>query len=142
MATLSKHGQEVGRYSTIRYTKAFFANGDVLINRGFGWKEFGHVKPGVDPRTVCPKVQATIDQKIKDHPIWAQYRKAIMEIPLSQRWKMITALEALGDDGDGIWSEVCDGCGDNISLSLDEVYELIHLRNAADQEIKSEKERE
>lgn len=49
MATLSKHGKELGRLRFGTYDKAYFADGTILKNSGFGCKVSGKVKDGLDP---------------------------------------------------------------------------------------------
>ena len=55
MATLSKHGVELGRIKYTTKIDAYFADGKVLRNQGFGWKIKYKVKPGNDPKDVFEK---------------------------------------------------------------------------------------
>jgi hypothetical protein len=48
---------------------------------------------------------------------------------MGKAWKLQAAIELLGDDVDGIWSEVCDGYGDNVHASVEEIEHLVKLYN-------------
>ncbi|NTU52267.1 MAG: hypothetical protein HGA97_00910 [Chlorobiaceae bacterium] len=50
---------------------------------------------------------------------------------LGKAWKLHAAIQLLGDDVDGIWSECCDGFGDNVHADVDEIAELVRLYAAA-----------
>jgi hypothetical protein len=131
MAKLSAHGQEIGRIHYIRKSTAYFPDGKILCNRGDGWKLYKNVKPGIDPREAFRHCQESHWSLLQSKPALRAYHHAITAIPLSKRWKLTTAMEVLGDDLDGIWSETCDGYGDNLDLSVEEIHEMVSLRNAA-----------
>ena len=64
-------------------------------------------------------------------PAVAAYRAALRDMAgLSKRWKLHTAVTLMPDDPDGVWSEACDGYGDNVSADLDDVVELCRLYQA------------
>lgn len=142
MAKLSAKGRvEIGRVEYLSKTSAYFTNGDVLANQGFGWKEWGKVKAGVDPLGAYQRAIANQAKFLLEHPAYAAWRSAVMDAaPLSRRWRLVAAIKLMPEDPDGVWSEVCDGYGDNLSLSIDEVVELCKLYRASEAAHKSSKE--
>jgi len=135
MARLCKHGQEIGRVETVGKTFAYFANGDVLANSDGSWRIHGKVKPESTPTQAYENHKAKIVRICREKPAYAEYRHAVMQAaPVSTRWKLLAAMEVLGDDIDGIWSETCDGYRDNLHLSVEEVAEVVRLRKAAELE--------
>ena len=132
MARLSKHGREIGRIDGLVRIRAYFENGEILKNEGHGWKLYGKIKPGINPREVFAKHKANHEQKIKDNPAAAEYRRLLHSLAgISKRWKLNLAVKLMPDDPDGVWSEVCDGYADNVSASVDEIAELCRAYKAA-----------
>jgi hypothetical protein len=43
---------------------------------------------------------------------------------LNKRWKLHAAVQMMPDDPDGVWSEACDGYGDNVHADIDDVAKL------------------
>jgi hypothetical protein len=143
MAKLSAHGTELGRIEFSTYAKAYFSDGKVLKNQGFGWKIYSKVKAGLNPADVFANAKARREAFIASHPAYAAYVKELHSMAgLCKRWKLRSALELLGDDVDGIWSECCDGFGDNISASVEEVAHLQRLYTYALAEQKEKRETE
>ena len=129
MATLSKHGQEIGRLETVRYTKAFFVSGDILINRGDGWKVYGKVKDGFSIYDLYNKAKDAQTKTLSEHPHFANWRKEITRFPLSKRWMVITAIELMPDDPDGVTVELQD-LG-HMNVTFDECNDLCRLYKLA-----------
>ena len=128
MATLSKHGQEIGRIKGLTWTKAYFANGDILKDSGFGWKVWGKVKAGMNPEDVFKRHQEHVESVLTARPAYATYKRELHELaPLSLRWKLHTAVEANPQDPDGVWSDCADGYGDNVHASIEEIVNLTRL---------------
>ena len=143
MAKLSVHGQEIGRIEFSTYTKAYFHDGKILKNGGFGWKLHAKVKEGVSPIDAYERAKAKQAEFRQANPSYDAYVKELHSMAgLCKRWKLQSALELLGDDVDGIWSECCDGYSDNISASVDEVAELARLYGAAMLEKQARKQAE
>lgn len=140
MAKLSAHGSEIGRIVFLTYTKAYMSDGTVLKNIGFGWKIHAKVKPGVDPRDAY---QRAIDRQsafLADSPAYRAYRSELHSMAgVGKRWKLHGAVELMPQDPDGVWSEACDGFGDNVSADVDEVAHLCDLYLAAEREAKAMK---
>ena len=131
MAKLSAHGECVGTIDYISESKRYMSDGVILKNIGFGWKLAGKVKPYLNPLTVYQTAKAKYEIALESRPALAAYRKAIHEAcGLSKRWKLVTAIELMPDDADGVWSEACDGYSDNVHLDVDEVAELCRLYSA------------
>lgn len=105
MATLSKNGD----YIIVELTskkKAYCSNNKVLVNRGDGWKVLGKLRKGLDYREAAQKQTETIESKIKNNPSIRAWKKIIMQYKLSERVKILSLLSLLGDDLDGLWSEL------------------------------------
>ena len=128
MAKLSAHGNEVGRIVYTTCIKAYMSDGKVLKNRGDGWKRFSTVKAGFTPESALESSRAALAR-------WDQANPA----GLGKRAKLHMAVQLMPDDADGVWSEACDGYGDNISADVDEVSALCALYLRALEETKANK---
>ena len=143
MAKLSAHGQEIGRIEYSTFSKAYMADGKVLKNAGFGWKIAGKLKDGISPQQGFENAKRNWEEKLALRPCFARYVSELHSMAgLCKRWKLVQTIQLLGDDIDGIWSECCDGYGDNISADVDEVAHLVRLYGAAMLELKALKESE
>ena len=128
MATLYKHGQTLGHFEYANYRTAHMSDGKILRNQGSGWKLFRAVKPGIDPKQHFIDKQKTRAERESECPAWAAYIKGLCStIRLERRWMLHAAVELLGNDIDGIWSEM-EMHGESVNLedlkSLSENYEL------------------
>jgi hypothetical protein len=142
MAKLSAH-VEIGRIEYIKETRAFMTDGKILRNQGFGWKKYATVKEGIDPTAHFLECKAKHDARLQARPALREYRRAMLSAcGLSKRWKLLAAIDLMPNDADGIWSEVSDGYGDNISISVEEIVEILKLREACIAEGKAIKEQE
>lgn len=139
MAKLTGHGAEIGTIQYLTTAKRYFADGTVLKNRGFGWKVSGKVKAGFTPEEAFKNASARQQQGLIDRPALAEYQRALHKVAgVSKRWKIHQCIELLPEDPDGVWSEACDGFGDNVHADIGEVVELCRLYEAAlrEQDIK------
>jgi hypothetical protein len=141
MAKLSAHGPEIGRIVYTTYTKAYFYDGKILKNSGFGWKLHGKVKAGFDPVTVFTDKKAHQESFLASHPALAAYRKELHSLAgMGKAWKLHATIQMMPDDPDGVWSETCDGYGDNVHADIDEVSKLCDLYHAAMREAQESKQ--
>lgn len=133
MAKLSAYGRiEIGTINKLTSAKRYMSDGTVLKNIGFGWKVSGKVKPGFTPQEAFAKSAANQARALAENPAYAAYYKALHCMAgLSKRWKLHAAIELMPEDCDGVWSEVCDGYGDNVHADVDEIGELCRLYLAA-----------
>ena len=133
MAKLSAYGRtEIGIVSKLTSSKRYMSDGTVLKNNGFGWKVFGKIKEGFTPEECFAKAAASQAKALSDNPAYADYYKALHGMAgLSKRWKLHAAIELMPEDCDGVWSEVCDGYGDNVHADIDEIAALCRLYLAA-----------
>lgn len=132
MAKLSAHGVEVGRVKFMGYVKAYMSDGAILKNYGDGWKLTGKVKSHLTPQQAFEN-QLEI-QKANDAatPFRKEYRDMLYSLGgQGKAGKLHLAVTLMPDDPDGVWSEVCDGYGDNVHADLDEICELCRLYNLA-----------
>jgi hypothetical protein len=133
MAKLSAYGRtEIGTVSKLTSAKRYMSDGTVLKNIGFGWKVAGKVKPGFTPEQAFAKAAANQARALADNPAYAAYYKAIHATAgLSMRWKLHTTIELMPEDCDGVWSECCNGYGENVCADVDAIGELCRLYLAA-----------
>ena len=133
MAKLSAYGRiEVGTVNKLTSAKRYMSDGTVLKNIGFGWKVAGKVKPNFTPQEAFAKSAANQARALAENPAYAAYYKALHGMAgLSKRWKLHAAIELMPEDCDGVWSEACDGYGDNVHADVDEVGALCRLYLAA-----------
>lgn len=128
MAKLKAHGKEIGTIYTLKTARRYMSDGHVLKNHGFGWKLHATVKAGLILSEVFARAKAKQDAAIAENPAYAKFRAAMLDAcGLGQRWKLLSAIELMPDDCDGVWSECCDGYGENIHMDVDEVGELCRL---------------
>jgi len=133
MAKLSAHGTEIGRLNFTTYSKAYMSDGKILKNHGQGWKLYGKAKG--TPEEAWKAACATREEFARTHPAMMAYRKELHSMAgMGKAWKLHAAVELLGDDVDGIWSEACDGYGDNVHADVDEVAALVRLYRYACEE--------
>lgn len=132
MAKVSAHGTEVGTIHFLTYAKRYMSDGVVLKNIGFGWKIHGKVKPGVTPEQAFNNAADRVRAYRAERPAYSAYRAALHSMAgLSKRWKLHQCVELMPDDADGVWSEACDGYGDNVHADIDEVSILCELYKAS-----------
>ena len=132
MAKLSAHGQEIARFKFTTYSKAIMSDGAVLKNYGDGWKLAGKIKSGVTPEQASENQRKACDAFADSHPCMMAYRKELHSLAgMGKAWKINAAIELMYDDPDGVWSEACDGYGDNVHADIDEVSHLCSLYVAA-----------
>jgi hypothetical protein len=111
------------------------SDGKILRNQGDGWKLFRSVKPGIDPvQHFAAKVEARKAREL-ECPAWAAYIKGLCNtVSLSKRWMLHAAIQMLGNDIDGIWSEM-DMHGE--SLDLEELQALAENFELGQAELKA-----
>ena len=138
MAKLSAHGDTVGTLYLTTSAKRYMSDGVILKNAGSGWKLAGKVKPDRVPSECFERAIERQKEFLSGRPAYAAYRKELHAMTgLCNRWKLHCAVELMPDDCDGVWSEACDGYGDNVSASVDEVGDLCRLYKAAEAESKA-----
>ena len=132
MAKCSVHGAEIGTIYKLTSARRYMTDGVVLKTSGFGWKLAGKVKAGINPADAYQRAAARYGDELSANPEFAAYRKELHAMAgLGKRWKLHMAIEAMPEDCDGVWSEACDGYGDNIHADVDEVGNLCRLYLAA-----------
>ena len=135
MAKLAAHGIEIGRVTYLTSVKAYFEDGKVLKNQGFGWKLAGKLKDGITPLQAFENAKRKQSEDISNRPHFAAYKRELHSMAgIGKRWKLHQCISMMPEDADGVWSECCDGYGDNIHADIDEVSELCNLYLAAQQE--------
>lgn len=140
MAKISAHGTIIGTVYFTTSAKRYMSDGKVLENKGFGWKIGPKLKAEI---TTAQAYANAVERQAKfaeEHPSAAAYKRELHDMcGLAKRWKLHAAVQLMPDDADGVWSEVCDSYGDNISASVDEISALCRLYKAAIWEAKEQK---
>ena len=133
MATLSKNGRELARFDQLKTSYSIRSNGKVLRNEGFGWKVCT-LKEGWTLETFRARLEE-IESKVSES--YRIYRAAVQaEFPLPVRWQYLTLSDLLGDDLDGIYSDLQDR---QIYTDLDTLRELYDLHQAYRAEFEARK---
>lgn len=137
MAKISAHGTEIGTVYFMTSAKRYMSDNKILRNQGFGWKLGPKLKPGI---TAAVAYQHQIEHQAKvmrERPALTAYRSELHSLAgLSRRWKLHAAVTMMPQDPDGVWSEACDGYGDNCHADIDEIVKLCQLWLAAEAETK------
>lgn len=125
MACLSKNGSEVFRVDALKYSLSFRSNGKVLKNEGFGWKLLKLSVPFDEALAKHRATQANLSRAYLD------YRRAVQaEFPLPVRWQYLTLRDLLGDDLDGIYSDLQDRGIHTDLETLRELHDLYRIYRA------------
>lgn len=128
MAKISAHGDIIGTVEYLTAAKRYMSDGVILKNTGFGWKLAGKLKPGIAPEMAYENAKTRLADKLANDPAIACYMRALHDMAgVGKRWKLHMAVTMMPDDCDGVWSEACDGYGDNVHADIDEVAELCRL---------------
>ena len=131
MAKISAHGSIVGTVEYLTKSKRYMSDGVILLNNGFGWKIGGKVKSHVTPQAAYDGARTRLAEKLAAWPEMAAYIRELHGMAgLCKRWKLHSAVTMMPDDCDGVWSECCDGYGDNVHADVDEVADLCRAYRA------------
>jgi hypothetical protein len=141
MATLKAHG-ELGQIEKLVHKVAYCADGNLLRSMGDGWKLWKRLKPGIDATEFWIKAQAHYAAKLQNKPAYAAYRAELHELVcFKNRYFVNNVVATLGNDADGVWSELESESFRDIDLSLEDCEKLCRLQEAADAEAKEIKRR-
>ena len=128
MAKLSVHGQEIGRITALTSVKAYFSDGKILKNIGFGWKLHAIVKQGIDPKYAYEKAVNRQIENLNNKPALVEYKNALHAAAgMNKRWKLHQTITLMYDDADGVWSECCNGYSENVHADINEISTLCAL---------------
>ena len=138
MARLSKHGMEIERFETLKRRYSVRSDETVLVDSGGGWK-LARLKPGITAQQYLDGVKSKREQMIATRPAFWAYRNAVIaEFPsLEKRLMFLSMASYLGDDLDGLWSELDDA---GMNTDLDTLQELARLKDDAKRERESLKD--
>lgn len=135
MATLSKHGATLLVIERLSSKLAYMSDGNILINQGDGWKCWRKVKPGVDPVTHAREREERYKQFLVERPGYAEYRRVLHAIACNGKRSLVRmAVEMLGNDVDGLWSELNDHA--DVSVTVDDCVELSRAYDWSQREAK------
>jgi hypothetical protein len=114
MATIYKHGGEVGRIEKLTFCMLFCEDGKVLQNRGSGWKLWRKLKSGIDVRECFDNYRAEYSAWLLARPAFDHWRGLVHGFSLRKRALVVEAVRLLPADPDGLWSEL-EGMGCPVS---------------------------
>ena len=139
MATIYKHGGEVGRIEKLTFSMLFCADGKVLRNFGNGWKTWRKLKPDVEggPRGCFERCLDDYRAKLGNLPEFARWRDRVHVFPLRHRAFVLEAVKLLSHDADGLWAELEDM---GLRVSIGEAQALCAAYRAAQAESKAKAE--
>jgi len=133
MAKLSAHGAIIGTVEYVTRAKRYMSDGVILKNDGMGWKLYGKVKSHLTPAEAYQHARDKLAARLAALPELAAYIAELHAMAgQCKRWKLHTAVTMMPDDADGVWSEACDGYGDNVHADVGDVAKLCALYRAAE----------
>lgn len=127
MARVSAHGTEIGTVHFLYTAKRYMSDRTVLKNVAGDWKISGKIKPHLTPQEAYEKAYDRVEQLARELPSAGAYRRelhALAGLSGGKRARLHMTVELMPDDPDGVWSECCDGYGDNVHADLDDVVSL------------------
>lgn len=105
----NEHGGLVGTITYLTNVVGYCQDGNVLIDLGNGWKTFGRLKPGLDPKTSFKNAQERLDQRFSDNPEVLEYYQELHDMCALENWALVHEAVVLSyQDPDGLWAELCD----------------------------------
>ena len=133
MAKISAHGDIIGTLYFLTSAKRYMSDGHILKNAGFGWKLYSKVKADIAPVDAFNRALARQKEDSILNPGYHAYKIALHDLcGLAKRWRVHSAITAMPDDYDGVWSTVCDTYShESISADVDEIAILCRLYSAA-----------
>lgn len=137
MATLSKHGQELGRMEFISSRTVHMTDGTILRDQGDGWRRWRKVKPNVDARVAFGLSVDRHAEFERERPAYCEYRKALFAAAgrcLRTRIHIHTLVKLMPGDPDGVTTELADSLIDPVHVDLDEAVQLCRLYRAMAEE--------
>ena len=96
MAKLFVNGLELARFKTLRYEKAYFANGKIFVNRGNGWKVYARVKKGFSVLNVANNAIERQKEWFLARPKFKAFYDEIMKKSTLNRQCILYILESKG----------------------------------------------
>lgn len=124
MAKLSAHGKEVGRIQYVAHDVAVMSDGYVLKNFGSGWKIHGKLKAGITPENAYQSRLSKLQNQPDEYHIFKEKLFSLTR-SLEKRAQIMVTLQLLGNDADGVWSELTDSyLGPRIDADIGEIVEL------------------
>jgi hypothetical protein len=138
MAKLEAHGEELLRREQVNYRLSFRSDGKILRDSGAGWKLYKKVKPEIN---LTEYIQERINYYSNIPPenyFREEYRKLMVSEfkSLEKRQTIHTLIELLGNDIDGLWSELDDH---GMRIELDDLKLMVDSYNLAIKEGKEAK---
>ncbi len=132
MAKLTARGRSNLQVEYITKKIAYCSDGVILANYGHGWTTYGQVKPGYTWQEAYKARLAAQAKRREERPCFAQYERLMKDWKLADRNRISMTFSMLGDDIDGVWSELNDMA--RLEISLEEIQELSQAREAMNRE--------
>ena len=128
MAKVSAHGSTIGTVYFTDHAKRYMSDGVILKNHTGAWKLHGKVKEGITPQAAYYNAIEYQRTWLAKRPMCAEYRRQLHNLTgMGNRWKLHLAVTLMPEDPDDVWSEACDGYGDNVHADIDEVCDLCRV---------------
>jgi len=108
--------------------KVYMSDGKILIDRGYGLRLEGRIRPGLDIPTVVEKHRQAFYGSPRAGYVWRRdlREKMVEAFPsLEDRVFAFTVIDLLGSDADGAWAALGDHGIDTDCETISEIYELI-----------------
>jgi hypothetical protein len=129
MAKLTAHGNEIGTIEYLTYRVRYMTDGQILKNCGNGWKLHKRVKDGINPKAVFENHRGKYQEKLSARPLYTEFMRALHDASgLYGRSFLVSAIQLMPDDPDGVWSTFDDSYDYKLpKLTIDECVELCKL---------------
>lgn len=109
MAVLSKHGTELYRVDRLTDRLSFRSDGQIMRDSGAGWKLWKRLKPGVNAVDYAERTRRSHEENDREYPDNAEFRETLCRMVVFKcRFHVLTAIQAMPDDPDGICVELED----------------------------------
>ena len=141
MAKKSAHGNELYLHVGITSKRAYMSDGQILINRGMGWKLHAKVKDGINPIEVANNARQHDLTCPQRRPAYYRMLKLFQDlVSFTDAWKVLAAIEVMPDDADGVWSALDDEYSSRGRYSIEDIVQLCEAYRSAQDESRSRRE--
>ena len=138
MAKLSAHGQHK-QVTFLKFKKAYCSDGTILKNYGYGWKLFAKLKNGITWEDAASRAIAYQERMKRERPLFAAYKALALKLcpSLEKRQYLITGLELLSNDPDGLYTELSENYATQNYFDFDDINSMCRAFDACQREHKA-----
>ena len=138
MARLSAHGRELFRAEYLTMRVSHRSDGHLLRNIGNGWKVWKKCKATANPEAVADRAKARLSERENRERLYFEFQRLLFDlVPFRARFLVVTAMDLLPDDPDGLYSELSGTINRypyDTELSLEDCVDLCRALKLADAE--------